>query len=324
MTPPFVVEASLSVQYRYCVIAGDRLTHHSTDICQDFYLNHDLKRPEYMRVRRDQMPSEIIDKYQLEPYFTNDTVIIEINKALYGLPQAPGKIAQDSLVELLRAHGYTQCENTPCIFRHAIRTTTFSLVVDDYGVKYNNKEDAEHLIAALQTKNAIKINWNGDKFLGLKLDWNHADGYVELSPPGYIDKVLTRFAHRNIRPPGAASPSVYTPPLYGRKGPQPPTIDNSTPASKADADDRQQIVGCLLYYALMVGSTMLPTVTTITSEQSQTMTAISHSVNRLLNYAAAHPNNELVLRACDMILHVQSDASYLSRPKAGSVDGGIF
>ena len=47
-------------------------------------------------------------------------------------------------------------------------------------------------------------------------------------------------------------------------------------------------------------------------------------VDRLLAYAAAYPNNELVFTACDMILFIQSDASYLSRANARSVVGGIF
>ena len=304
-------------------VVSDHANFMTLDI-KDFYLNHDLERPEYMRVRRDQLPPEIIEKYNLQSYFGNsNSIIIEINKGLYGLPQA-GKIAQDNLVKLLRLHGYTQCEHTPCTFRHATRNITFALVVDDFGVKYSSKDDAEHLIAALQTQYVLKTNWTGDKFLGLKLDWNHADGVVKLSLPGYIDKVLTRFAHRNINPPGAASPSVYTPPQYGRKGPQPTTIDDSPLTSTADANDIQQIVGCLLYYALMIDDTMLPAVTAIASQQSQATIAVSNSVDRLLHYAAAHPNNQLVLRACDMVLHVQSDASYLSRPKAGSVVGGIF
>ena len=36
------------------------------------------------------------------------------------------------------------------------------------------------------------------------------------------------------------------------------------------------------------------------------------------------PNYELVFTACDMRLFIQSDASYLSRPKARSVAGGVF
>jgi hypothetical protein len=46
-------------------------------------------------------------------------------------------------------------------------------------------------------------------------------------------------------------------------------------------------------------------------------------LDRLLGYAAAHPNGRKIFRASKMILRCLSDASYLSRPRAGSVAGGL-
>ena len=45
--------------------------------------------------------------------------------------------------------------------------------------------------------------------------------------------------------------------------------------------------------------------------------------DRLIAYCAAYPSNELVFKASDMIVTIESDASYLSRSKARSVVGGI-
>jgi hypothetical protein len=45
-------------------------------------------------------------------------------------------------------------------------------------------------------------------------------------------------------------------------------------------------------------------------------------VVRLLNYCATHPDATVRFVACDMILHVESDASYLTAPKARSRAGG--
>jgi hypothetical protein len=44
---------------------------------------------------------------------------------------------------------------------------------------------------------------------------------------------------------------------------------------------------------------------------------------RLLGYAAHRPNASLTIRPSDMILRIHSDGSHLSRPKSGSVAGGI-
>jgi hypothetical protein len=51
---------------------------------------------------------------------------------------------------------------------------------------------------------------------------------------------------------------------------------------------------------------------------------VAAAMDRLLQYCARFPNNALVFTACDMRLFIQSDASYLSRPKARSLAGGIF
>lgn len=69
---------------------------------------------------------------------------------------------------------------------------------------------------------------------------------------------------------------------------------------------------------------MLPAVTALASSQSKPTRAVMDAANRLLAYAAAHPNHQLVYSASDMILYGQSDASYLSRSGARSVAGGLW
>jgi hypothetical protein len=45
---------------------------------------------------------------------------------------------------------------------------------------------------------------------------------------------------------------------------------------------------------------------------------------QLLNYAATHPDAQVTYHASNMILHIHSDASYLSEDKAGSQVGGYY
>ena len=40
--------------------------------------------------------------------------------------------------------------HTPGLWRHTQIPTQFNLVVDDFGVKYTTKEDAQHLIHAIK------------------------------------------------------------------------------------------------------------------------------------------------------------------------------
>ena len=44
----------------------------------------------------------------------------------------------------------------------------------------------------------------------------------------------------------------------------------------------------------------------------------------LLNYAATHPNSTIRYTASDMVLHIHSNASYLSKPQSRSRAGGHY
>lgn len=63
---------------------------------KNMYLHSGLPTPEYMRIPQALTPQEIIDQYQLQEYFHNGYLYCEIQKGLYGLPQA-GKLAHDKL-----------------------------------------------------------------------------------------------------------------------------------------------------------------------------------------------------------------------------------
>jgi hypothetical protein len=125
----------------------------TTDI-KDFYLNTPMNRYEYMRIPEKDIPAAIMTQYNLAPLLHNGAVYVEIRKGMYGLPQA-GRIANDQLLTFLAQDGYHQAPNTPGLFTHTTRPVTFSLVVDNFGVKYVSREHAEHLVATLQKLYAI-------------------------------------------------------------------------------------------------------------------------------------------------------------------------
>jgi hypothetical protein len=134
----------------------------------DFYLGTPLRRPEYMRINVKHIPEDIMTEYNLHSLVHNGHVLVEINKGIYGLPQA-GKLAQERLVAHLATAGYHQTPNTPCLFRHETRNIAFTLVVDDFGIKYVAREDAEHLLSTLRQLYTITVDWAGSKYLGLTI-----------------------------------------------------------------------------------------------------------------------------------------------------------
>ena len=238
---------------------------------------------------------------------------------MYGLPQA-GLLAQQRLVAHLNIHGYHETP-TPCLFRHDSNSITFTLVVDDFGIKYSTQDGADHLIHTLNLLYDIKVDWSGSTYIGFTIKFDATANSVALTMPGYIAKVLQRFAPHLTA--GAASPAIYIPPSYGSTD-QTVKLDTSAPLTASAIKTLQEQVGCILYYARGVDATLLPAVNHVASMQSNPTTTVRDAMDRLLRYCARYPNNALVFTACDMRLFIQSDASYLSRPKARSVAGGVF
>ena len=67
---------------------------------------------------------------------------------------------------------------------------------------------------------------------------------------------------------------------------------------------------------------MLVALNSIASAQAQGTEATLKACLRLLNYAATHPDAIIRFHASDMVVHTDSDASYLCAPKAKSRAAG--
>jgi hypothetical protein len=78
---------------------------------------------------------------------------------MYGLTQA-GIIAQDLLTKCLHKAEYGQSKITPGYWHHKWRPISFTLVVDNFGVKYINKEGVKYLASVLKQDYEI-IEWEG-------------------------------------------------------------------------------------------------------------------------------------------------------------------
>jgi hypothetical protein len=125
---------------------------------KDFNLNTPMKLYEYMRLKMADISDEIIKEYKLDQKVTTDGFIYtEFQKGMYGLPQA-GIIAQELLAERLGKHGYSQSDIIPGLWKHATKPICFTLVVDDFAVKYTREQDANHLISALKENYEISID----------------------------------------------------------------------------------------------------------------------------------------------------------------------
>ena len=60
-------------------------------------------------------------------------------------------MANKRLRQKLAPFGYHECLNTPGLWYHETHPILFTLVGDNFGVKYINKDNVKHLIASLKT-----------------------------------------------------------------------------------------------------------------------------------------------------------------------------
>jgi hypothetical protein len=288
----------------------------------NFYLGTPLPDYEYMRIPLSSIPTDIIAQYHLTDIASDGAVMVEIRKGIYGLPQA-GILANLLLIQRLAKGGYHPAPHSPGLYLHEDNGIAFTLHVDDFGIKYVNEASAHHLIHLLEEHYDIEVDWTGKHYLGLTLEWDYHHRTVIKSMPGYIHRALERFGIPSPSQP-QHSPHSWVAPTYGPGAQYEPDTPDSPPLGTTDINRLQQIIGVLLYYARMVDNTMLVALGSLASAQSKGTHATMDAAIHLLNYAATHPDAAIQYKASDMILHVTSDASYLSVPGSRSRCGGYF
>ena len=153
-----------------------------------------MGRYEYLQISLVILPEEIIAHYNLLQLASNGWVYLKIRKDMPGLKQA-GRIANERLNIHLAKFCYSPVTQTPSLWKHATKDICFSLVVDDFGVKYVVKDTAEHLIQALKNLYTISIDWTGSIYCGLTINWEYAKRICDISMPTYIQEALHMFQH---------------------------------------------------------------------------------------------------------------------------------
>ena len=119
-----------------------------------------------------------------------------------------------------------------------------------------NIDHAHHLAGTLKKYYKISIDWGGNNYCGLTLDWNYDKKYVDVSMPGYMANYLHKFQHPTPKIP-QHDPHYWTAPAYGSRvqyahtEPYLPTLD------PVGTQQVQSITVTLLYYSLSVDPTML-------------------------------------------------------------------
>jgi hypothetical protein len=215
---------------------------------KNYYLGTPMKYYQYIRILAKLIPQEVWDDPRYAPHIEADGfVYLEIRRDMYGRKEA-GILAFEQLVTKLAPYGYEPAPFTPGIWRHTTKPTTFTLCMDDFGVKFFTKPGALHLVAALHKDYEIITDWDGSLYCGLTLDWHYADGYVDISMPGYVTRALSKFQHPAPKRSQHA-PHQWIETVYGSKQQQKPTKATGAEPLHATGTKRVQSVnGTFIYY----------------------------------------------------------------------------
>jgi hypothetical protein len=151
----------------------------------NYYFGTPLPRFEYMTMMLYRFPEEIVQKYNLNALVVDGWVYIEIRKGMYGSKQA-GLLANQLLQTRLSPFGYYPARHTPGLWLHKTRPISFTLVVEDFAVKYMDKQHAENLRNALLRTYELTTDWMATMYSGMTLKWDCKNRTCDISMPGYV------------------------------------------------------------------------------------------------------------------------------------------
>jgi len=213
------------------------------------------------------IPEEVIKEYNLHQLATPDGwVYVKVTRAMYGLPQA-GSLGQDQLEKCLNQEGYYQSQTGTGLWKHKTKTIQFVRVVDDFGIKYINKDDLDHLIRTLEKYYEVAVDLDGKEFVKIELDWDYENKRVHLSKASYLQKALRQFD--NIIPTKwHDSPYPHIETKYSAKQ-QYAKNDTSAPVGQDEQKHVQQVMGKFNWYAQGVEGTLLTPISALSAQQAK-------------------------------------------------------
>ncbi|KAL7476898.1 hypothetical protein ACHAW6_002727, partial [Cyclotella cf. meneghiniana] len=128
---------------------------------------------------------------------------------------------------------------------HDWRPIQFTLVVDNFGIKYIGIEHPQHLLTVLQEHYKVTTDLKGSRYIGIMLDW-----------PGYVNKVLCQFQHSKPTAPQHA-PFPTAPIKYGAGTQYAKAPSTLPPLDQKGKKFIQQVCSKFLFLGRTVDPTLL-------------------------------------------------------------------
>jgi hypothetical protein len=133
-------------------------------------------------------------------------------------------------------------------------------------------------------------------------------------------KALKEYQHKTPSKPFDA-PTKYHKPEFGQKV-QYERTDESKPLSPKQIKTIQEVCGTFLYTSRAIDNTMQHALNELCIAATKGTQETQATLEYFLNYCATHPEAEIIYRASDMILTIDSDAAYQVAAKSRSRASG--
>ena len=201
--------ASLPFVFMVAAIAARDGRHVRTCDIGGAYLNADISS-QHILMELDASTSAIL--LQIDPSYNefmrpNGTIVVELQKALYGLVES-GKLWYDLLSATLQGIGYEQNPMDKCIFNKIVDgiQSTVCIYVDDLMVTSKDLSMVQEVIDTLKSKfQNIEIH-DGPVHSYLGMSWDFSKpGEVKVTAEGYTEDLLKWADIDDVMPTPAAS-----------------------------------------------------------------------------------------------------------------------
>jgi hypothetical protein len=113
----------------------------------------------------------------------------------------------------------------------------------------------------------------------MTLKWDYNKRICDISMPGYVSNVLSKFQHGNPQHPQHTL-SRYVTPVYGART-QYSTRDETPPLTAQQCLTIQKVTGSLLYYARAVDPSVIMPLNDIATEQTEAKEKKQASTNQI-------------------------------------------
>jgi hypothetical protein len=240
------------------------------------------------------------------------TLIVELDKSLYGLIEAPYLWFKNISATLTR-FGFKQCVKDPCVFNLETadgHKCTVCIHVDDLFITATQLGLIDQLLAELRRVYEKVNSYIGDspQYLGMELFFNRSNGTLTIKQRGYVADLLQQYNVQHT----ASTPCELT--LME------PTSD-PTPVPVYDYTSK---VMKLMFLAKRSRPDILLTMAYLATKCKSPTGGDMGKLDRVLRYINGTRDIGLTLKPDSLVIHSYIDASYASHADAKSHSGAII